>query len=922
MDLSLGDRERVQSLREICEDAQAAGARTLLIAFDHFWNAYRKAQVDEPRKLLPDTDEYIDRIATIGRFAGQYGIGLELSLISPLELGAGYRRATGDTGRWVQYREGIRDPKSGNFSVQFWRHGSWGNNKGTFLLEPHGFRVFAFREQHVGGTHCYAVDRSAMCDVTDHARLEEFPGVGAHSGDFTATRVTVSGTGAGGGGGGGADVGPLDRVLVVPRYKTPEMDYFDPRAQEFLHTLLDRYHAAGIHLNGLYSDEMHIQQDWGYFSHHENGQFALKYLTDRMGARFAELHGEEYRDLEPWMVYFCYGQHDFLHTVAAREDAQHVMGDSEEDIQRTSLFRKRYYSLLENTVVDLMLDAKHHAESLEGHRLAANYHVTWAESPTIDRWDPAGEPHYSKSYEYTSAFEWSNTVQQASAACQDYFRWGDYLTGGGNDHAEGGYADRDYFAMALACSQGILNDVPYSYAAGWGMPPQVMERHRAVVDTFGAAASPPFKAVEEAQHRDVDVLMLYPLDLVAVEERFGTWMTQYGYANYITVAKLLSEGRVTGNGRVEVRGRTFSTLVALFEPLPDEKLLEMMRELVTRGGRVVWSGPPPVLSAQGDGVAEAWSELFGVSAAARGIGAPGAVARFSGDLAGVPDQTILTHYRVDLVYPLSPTAAEAVVHAGKRVVGALKTYESGGKALALGFRPRDDQSGSLGQECRTWFEILSALGAYPPVSGEGGVNDNTEYLSRTTPYVACRFPNGTTAVACHYKDYVEGWPGGFHRNVERDTEWMAAHPLPSDRLMLDGFCVNGHVVTYGGRLSVAFRTGDDRTLVAFAGYDCVGITVDGRELRFADKPLPQVMWAPVPDAQRVPGGAALKILVQGEGSVTIPWSGTRVRLFAQGRKPGSRGDEVACSCGNGAIAFAAEDASKAQWVFAVPVEEE
>jgi ATP-dependent Clp protease ATP-binding subunit ClpC len=33
--------------------------------------------------------------------------------------------------------------------------------------------------------------------------------------------------------------------------------------------------------------------------------------------------------------------------------------------------------------------------------------------------------------------------------------------------------------------------------------------------------------------------MFYPLDLVSVDERFGSWMTQYGYANYLTTAKLL-----------------------------------------------------------------------------------------------------------------------------------------------------------------------------------------------------------------------------------------------------------------------------------------------------------------------------------------------------------------------------------------------
>jgi len=28
--------------------------------------------------------------------------------------------------------------------------------------------------------------------------------------------------------------------------------------------------------------------------------------------------------------------------------------------------------------------------------------------------------------------------------------------------------------------------------------------------------------------------MIYPLDLVAADERFGSWMTQYGYGNYVT----------------------------------------------------------------------------------------------------------------------------------------------------------------------------------------------------------------------------------------------------------------------------------------------------------------------------------------------------------------------------------------------------
>ena len=144
-------------------------------------------------------------------------------------------------------------------------------------------------------------------------------------------------------------------------------------------------------------------------------------------------------------------------------------------------------------------------------------------------------------------------MHQAAAACYDYFKWGDFLTGNGNDHAEGGWLDRNYYALALACSTGILNEVPYSYAAHWGMPAEIRRRRSALVDAYGAGASPAFAAVQECSHRDVDVLMLYPLDLVAVEERFGSWMTQYGYANMVTQAKLLERGE--GQRRRDRDGR-------------------------------------------------------------------------------------------------------------------------------------------------------------------------------------------------------------------------------------------------------------------------------------------------------------------------------------------------------------------------------
>ena len=46
---------------------------------------------------------------------GEYGLGIEPSVLSPLELGVGYRAKTGESGRWMQYGEGLRDPLTGRY---------------------------------------------------------------------------------------------------------------------------------------------------------------------------------------------------------------------------------------------------------------------------------------------------------------------------------------------------------------------------------------------------------------------------------------------------------------------------------------------------------------------------------------------------------------------------------------------------------------------------------------------------------------------------------------------------------------------------------------------------------------------------------------------------------------------------------------
>ena len=507
---------------------------------------------------MPDMDAYIERIAKISKFAEGYGLGLELSLLSPLEIGPAYRAKTGESGLWMHYRKGLRDPKTGAFDVQLWQQRRWVNNKGPIDLQDAGVRVFAFREQRIGGTPYLAVPPDSIVEISDGVQVEHWDGLNTG----VACRMRVYGDGH-------TEIGPLDRVLVVQQYKTPEMDYFSEQAMPFLKALVDKYTAAGVKLHALYSDEMHIQQDWAYFSHHDHGEFALRYVSPGLAKQFAAKYGPQYADFAKYLVYFVHGQEDGAPDLAAKEDAMHVLGSSPEAIRETALLRSRYYRLLQDGVVDLFTEAKHYAESRMGHRLESRAHATWAESPTIDRWFTGQEHQARNQYEYTSNFVWSCTVHQAASACHDYFKWGDYLTGNGNDHAEGGWIDRNYFALALACSTGILNEVPYSYAAHWGMPAEINRRRTSLVNAYGAAGSPLFGLVQDMQHRDVDVLMLYPLDLVAVDERFGSWMTQYGYANLITQAKLLERGKVAGNA-IELAGRRFTTLATMFEPFPSQ----------------------------------------------------------------------------------------------------------------------------------------------------------------------------------------------------------------------------------------------------------------------------------------------------------------------------------------------------------------
>ncbi len=256
--------------------------------------------------------------------------------------------------------------------------------------------------------------------------------------------------------------------------------------------------------------------------------------------------------------------------------------------------------------------------------------------------------------------------------------------------------------------------------------------------------------------------------------------------------------------------------------------------------------------------------------------------------------TILTDFPIDAIYPVQPFENTITIATCKgNIVGTYKGTNKG-KSVYLGFRPRDNQSASLGKETRWLFDILSAMNAYPPSGVFNDYNDNPDYLSRNNPYMFTRFPNSTIAVAPHYKDIEEGWEGGFARNREKDEQIVKELNLKPNIIELKDFKVWGHTVTYQGNRAMAFRVVDGN-LLAFAGSGSKEINIDGKTFTFADNPVHYIAWAPVPQNRYVENGAIAIIFVNGNGNIFIPFKAPQNKPFeivAEGATPGSPGEKI------------------------------
>jgi hypothetical protein len=374
----------------------------------------------------------------------------------------------------------------------------------------------------------------------------------------------------------------------------------------------------------------------------------------------------------------------------------------------------------------------------------------------------------------------------------------------------------------------------------------------------------------------------------------------------------------------------------MFEPFPSIKLLEMIRQFVNGGGRLIWLGPPPILTMEGEPALPVWEEIFGVKFPLPpnsetmgpqffgglrhvpyecGLIAAGNLVRFEGALKYVAPQLILTDFLVDHIYPVTPQAGtESVARVRDQVIGTRS-----GSAVFLGYRPRDDQSGSLGYDERNWFNVLDALGAYPPSGHFEGINDNADHVSRTGDYMAATFPNGAIAIAPHLREIEETWDGGFSRDKEADNKYLVAFPPPSDAISLRDYKMAGHSVAYDGHYAVAFRVDPRGNLIAFSGRRSREITIDGKRFTFADRPIDAIAWAPVKPERRIDPRVRFQIRIEGVGAVRIPvaWLPPNLSLHSEGQTPGSCGAAVDSSLANGMLAFNATSQNSRRWIYGV-----
>ena len=357
------------SLLDVCKEGEANGAQRLEVSYDFFFGGSK-------RENYPDSPATLKAYKIIHDLAKEHGMGFSASVVSPLDVGGGYAKSHRDTGRTMQFKEGLIHA-DGTYQLDMIYQTQWTNNKGPIKLKLAEVTVFAFNEERIDGTPYYFVDENKIENISETVQYQvDESSIQVSKDGYGRGNIRVYGKAAGCG---------KNRCLAVLVYETPELDYFSENAADYMKSIIDMHDQKGIRYAGFYSDEMHIQFDWNLVDHFgPDTEINTRYLTDSLAHTYADKFGRQYEDFAKYLVYFAYHQHDFLPGEEGKLPSQHVFGKSREDIVRTWMFRKCYFEMLQRRVVDLCKETKDYAESLFGGPIMTRAHSRRSCTPTAE----------------------------------------------------------------------------------------------------------------------------------------------------------------------------------------------------------------------------------------------------------------------------------------------------------------------------------------------------------------------------------------------------------------------------------------------------------------------------------------------------------------------------------------------------------
>lgn len=837
------------SFKDYMDRAERMKADAFTFCHDAFFGG-------EDRKLHLAHPDMIKAVKIMHDYAKSRGIKFGTSVTNPLDLGRDFKEKYGVGGCFRFFSEGELMP-DGGFRFIGALSERWVNNKGPIDLKFQKARLFTYTEENDGSPYL-CIDPQTICEVPESDYTVEISDEPYELSKYTGNRHAIIS---------GKTKNRGNRVFAVIYLETPEMDYFHPQAVEYLHGIVDEYNKEGVDFYVLYSDEMHIQLDWSLI---HIGQYAIpaRYMTESFECELAK-YDPIFADFDKALIYMVYDLRADRE-ILGREGTQHVLGPTKADLYRTFELRHLYFEMLQDRVVALCSDmrdyiAATYSDDLRGTDPICHGHATWQESPTCDQYARNRDegafnkttPSGNCAFDYTSEYYASSTIQEALSACFDYFKWNDYYTIGDSDYCESGWFDRNYFGGAMSASLAVLNKSISGLWESWGYPEVLRDRFYSVSRCFGTSLSPLDNFMCNGRPRTVDVLYVYPKDLTAIEEIFGSWMVQYGYTNYATADKIMELGKVS-RGKLTVGNESYSAVVVGFEPFYKPKLLEILEKFVKSGGTLIWNSTPPC--AKNGRIPARWLSLFGLKSAktlTEGVSAHRIY--FSGTLQNIKPMPILSDHLPDRIYSVIPEKDTEIVASTPRATIGVRKKVGAGQALYIGCRLRDDQSGEAngGKQTTTLFDVLKTLGAY------GGIDslDNTETLSRTTPYFVSKFQNGTYALANHFYPIRECWSSNnYARNPQRDAEEMKSCRLTPLDITLDRFSIEGHEISYEGSGVLEYRLDKRGRLIGFSGIASTGITVDGKTYRFTKEPA-DTLVCPLEEC-RIPDGYKSGIVVR------------------------------------------------------------